>query len=516
MRKTIDAAAGGLAPDLPAPWPEDGVWTEARNIRFREGAAEKIKGYIDVFGSASATPIWIEPVSDGTTTWWVYGNETTLYATDGSAHANVSPTAPTLTFAATTKLGYTGGAFHGRMVVNDGANPPHVWSPGLANDFTSLSHWPASTLCQVLRPFGDFLFGLRWTESGVYNPRIVRWSDRAAVGAMPQSWDFTDPTNQAGRTELGQTLDELVDCLPLRDQLVIYKRFHTWIAQYVGGDDVFGFREVFKEAGLLTEHCVKAFGPRHFVVTDSDIIVHDGNDARSLLDKRMRRWLFSRLDTQRYEYSFVAADHRDREMWFCFPERGRDYPNLAAVWSWLDDAWSVRDLGEQMAHGSSGIVLGTGTPFDADPGTFDGGGSGQFDEINFTPYSQRLVLAPALRPAICQGNTGDTFRGSPIRASAMRQAMALSRDPSAIKRVLRIWPRLVGAYGTRLRLYLGVSDTEDGPVRVRGPYDMRIGIDRKIDVRATGRYVHLQLEHAEAGAVRLLGFDVEFEHVGRR
>lgn len=516
MRKPVDNLTQGMMPDLPDPLPEDGVWTEARNMRFRDGALEKVRGYRGVFNSASATPVWVEPVSDGLTTFWVYGNEQFLYATDGSLHAQINPTAPTLTFSANPALGYTGGAFHGRMIVNDAVNTPQVWIPSLANDAASLSHWPASTRCEVLRPFGDFLIGLRWTEGGTYNPRLVRWSDRAAVGAMPQSWDFADPTTQAGRTELGQTHDDLVDCLPLRDQNIVYKRFHTWIMQYVGGLDVFAFREVFKEAGLLTENCAKAFGPRHFAVTDSDIVVHDGNDGQSLIDKRMRRWLFNRLSTTRFEYSFVCADHREREMWFCFPEEGNDYPNMAAVWNWIDNSWSVRDLGEQMTHGSSGIVEASGVTFDNDPGEFDNGPAGEFDEYEYTPWSQRLLLAGATRQQLYQANVGTTFNGATIGSWALRQHMALTRDVRQVKRVLRIYPKVVGATGTVIRFRVGASSEPDGAALMQGPFLFTIGRDHKIDCRVTGRYIHLYLEHNETGVFRLSGFDVEFETMGHR
>lgn len=517
MRKPVDNMAGGMMPDLPDPIPEDGIWTEARNFRFREGAVEKIKGQRSVFGSASATPIWVEPVSDGLTTFWVYGNEEYLYATDGSLHALVSPISPaTLTFSADARLGYTGGAFHGRMVANDAVNPPQVWLPGLGNDFLEISHWPTAHIVDVIRPFGDFLVGLRWNEGGTYNARLVRWSDRAAVGSMPGSWDFADPTNQAGRTELGQTHDKLVDCLPLRDQNIIYKQFHTWIMQYVGGLDVFAFREVFKEAGLLTENCAKAFGARHFAVTDSDIIAHDGNDAQSLVDKKIRRWLFNRLSTTRFKYSFVAADHREREMLFCFPEEGVDFPNLAAVWNWLDNSWSVRDLGEQMAHASSGIVEAAGVTFDEDPGEFDSGPVGIFDEYEYTPWSQRLLLAAATRPQLLQGNVGTTFDGATIGAFALRQNMALSRDVAQIKRVHRIFPKVIGAPGTRIRFRVGASDNQDGTVLMQGPFNFVCGVDRKFDCRVTGRFIHLLIEHNETGPLRFMGFDVEFDHLGPR
>lgn len=512
MKQPIDIGGPGLIPDMPDVILPDGAWTEGRNIRFREGAAERVKGYRNVFNSASATAIWVEPVNDGLVEFWVYGNEQYLYATDGSAHAQVS----SITYTATALLGYTGGAFHGRMVANDAVNAPQVWIPSLANKFEALSHWPASTICDVIRPFGDFLVAMRLNESGTYNPRMIRWSDKAGAGGMPQSWDYTDPTNQAGRTELGQTPDKIIDCLPLRDSNIVYKQFHTWLMTYVGGLDVFSFRQAFSQAGLLTENCVKAFGPRHFAVTDSDVVMHDGNDAQSLVDKRLRRWLFNALSTDRFQASFVAADYRDREMWFCFPESGNSFPNLAAVWNWQDDSWHVRDLGEQMAHASSGIVESSGVTFDADPGEFDTGPAGTFDEYDVTPWSQRMVMAPATRPGLVQGNTTYQWAGRSMICYAARTNMALTKDVGKIKRIKRIFPRLVGVAGDVVRFRVGSQYAYDNTIALQGPFLYTIGTDHKIDCRVDGRMITLHLEYRGDNPLRLAGFDIEYDHTGDR
>lgn len=512
MKTTIANVTQGVIPDQPDEALPDGAWTMSRNVRYKDGGVEKMKGYRDAMNSASATPIWCEPVSDGLTTFWVYGSETRLYATDGSLHADVS----SITYTAQAILGYTGGAFHGYMVANDAVNPPQVWSPALANKFQEISHWPATTVVDVVRPFGDFLVGLRWNESGTYNARLIRWSDKAAAGTMPGSWDYTDPTNQAGRTELGQTHDELVDCTPLRDSNIVYKRFHTWIMSYVGGLDVFAFRELFKECGLLTEGCAKSFGPRQFAVTDNDVIVHDGNDAQSIADKRLRRWLFNSMSVTRFEYSFVAADYREREMWFCFPEEGYDFPNLAAVWDWADNSWSIRELGEQMLHASNGVIEASGVTFDEDPGEFDNGPVGTFDEYDYAPWAQRLLFASATRPQLIQGNTTYQWAGRTFPIWAMRTNMALTKDVNQVKRVSKIWPKIIGGNGETVKFRVGASDHYEGAISFNAPVSFTVGTDYRFGCRVTGRFIHLYIEYTGDKPLKLVGFDVEFDHRGHR
>lgn len=513
MLLPINVASPGFLPDLPDVALPEGAWTDVLNAQFREGALEKVKGSNDVFNSASATPIWVAPVSDGLTTFWVYGNESRLFATDGSLHADVS----SISYTCDPLLGYTGGAFHGRMIANDAVNAPQTWIPSLANRFQPLANWPASTTCRVIRPFGDFLVAMRINESGTYNARLIRWSDRAAVGSMPGSWDFADPTNQSGRTELGQSHDEIVDCLPLRDSNVVYKQFHTWLMQYVGGDDVFSFREAFKELGLLTENCVRAFGPRHFLAADNDIVLHDGNSAESLIDQKLRRWLFNRLSIDRFETSFVAPDYKERQMWFCFPEQGADFPNMAAVWDWQSNSWGVKELGEQIAHAATGLVEAAGVTFNADPGTFDTGPAGEFDQYDFTPWSQRLLLAAADRRQLIQGNVRELFAGATsMTTHAMRTHMLLDGSADTIKRVNRVYLRFKGVTGETVRIRIGSSYQFESAISWQGPFLFTIGTDYKIDCRVTGRFIHLFLEKIGISTFRLAGLQFDFEVMGEK
>lgn len=516
MKAVIDDLTGGVIPDQPDYSLPDGLWTDSRNVRFRDGAVEKCGGTVAVLGSLSATAVWAESLQEVSagTDYWIYGSLTTLYGTDGDTHANVS----SVSYSADADLGWSGGAFHGYVVANEGTLAPQTWQPGLSNKFQPLANWPASTLCKVLRPYGDFLVALRVTESSVYNPRLIRWSDAAGVGALPGSWDYTDPTNQSGRTELGQTDDQVVDCLPLRDVNVVYKQQSTWLMQYIGLPDVFQFRQAYSQAGMLTENCAKAFGSNHFVVTDSDIVVHNGAEMNSIADKRVRRWLFANLNADRYMRSFVALDQQNRECWFCFPESGHDWPNLALCWNWTSNSFYIRELGGDMTFAASGpIPIDSDSPLWADASdTWDTTTLGTWGPWQAAPWSGRLLFLDSDRQVAYQADTTETFNGNLMTSYAVRSNIGLTRDVGTIKRVRRIFPKVLGTSGDTIAIRIGVRDTIDGPLSVRGPFNFTIGEDYKIDCRLSGRFIYLWFQHASANRWRMIGFDVEFDGDGRR
>jgi hypothetical protein len=495
-------------PDLALP---AGAWTDSRNVRYRDGAVEKCRGYAQALGDLSVTAIWAAPISDGTNYFWAYGSNTVMYATDGATHANITGT---ITLGATDDLGFTGGPFHGYMLVNDGSSIPQSWNPSLGNDLISLTAWPAIT-CKVLRPFKDFIFALRVTDNGTYNPRVMRWSDRASQGALPLSWDFSDPTNQAGINELGQTGDQLIDAVPLRDSLIIYKEFHTWVADYIGMPDVFSFRQVFSQLGMLTENCATAFGSSHVVLSDNDLVLHNGNDARSLADKRTRRWLFNRINSNRFKRSFVVADYRNREVKICFPETGVDWPNLALVWNWAEDTFHVKELGGPKTYATTGIIPGTAVSFDADAGTFDES-PGTFDEETYNPFLTRVLFLDSSAKRAYQNDTGEDFNGAPMTCYAQRSGISIVKDLTQLKRIKRLFPRVIGTPGDVLRFYIGSRASQNSATTWTGPYNFTIGSDYKIDTRTSARLLDLKVEYSGTNTFRFHGVSVEYEDDGTR
>ena len=514
MGKIENLATPGFVADIPDLLTADGAWTDSRNVRYRDGAAEKFKGYTACLGSLSATSIFAAPITDGANSFWVYGSNTVLYATDGTTHANVSHLS--VTYAATDDLGWTGGAFHGFMLANDGLAIPQSWSPGLGNRFTSLTAWPSIT-CKVMRPFKDFIFALRITDTGVYNPRVLRWSDAAQQGALPGSWDYTDPTNQAGITELGQTQDSLVDAIPLRDSLIVYKDSNTWLADFVGGSDVFGFRQVFSQVGMLTENCGLAFGSQHLVLTDTDVVLHDGNSVQSILDKRARRWLFNAINTARYKRCFMVADYRNREAHVCIPESGYDWPNLSLCWNWAENTLQVMDWGGPKTYGAFGIIPagGASSTFDTDSTTFEGDAV-TFDETTFNSFQSRVLMLDSTKPLAYQNDTGDTYNGQQMTTYATRTGMGLTSDFSRIKRVKRILPRIIGTAGDTVRFYIGSRAQLGDSTLWSGPYTFTIGTDYKIDLRISARILDMRFEYSGVNTFRFHTVEFEFEADGYR
>ena len=113
---------------------------------------------------------------------------------------------------------------------------------------------------------------------------------------------------------------------------------------FTGDALVWRRRTVSQNAGLIGRDALVEVSGRHYFISNEDILVFDGNQAQSLLHNRLRKRFASTLNEDARHTSFAAHNKMMGEVWFCVPEEGYDEPNMAYVFNYRDDTWSLRDL----------------------------------------------------------------------------------------------------------------------------------------------------------------------------
>lgn len=515
----FDSIDGGTVKDVAPHQLPSSVWSDSQNVRFIDGHVEKIKGHSTVFGTPSGAPYWLQPLGTTSAYFWLYPSLTAVFATDGTTHADISNGS----YNADETYLWNGAVFAGIPILNNGSERPQMWpQPTLATNLQDLSNWPSAARARVMRAFKNFLLALHVNEDGAeFNPRLMWWSNPSTTpGEVPNSWDYADPTTRAGRTEFAETGDWLIDCLPMRDLNVIYKENSVYGQQYVGGNQVFNFYRIFEMFGALSRRCMKSFYGRHLVLADGDIVLHDGQQAQSIADKKLRRWLFSQIDSDNYVRSFVAPNYADKEMWICVPFDGADYPDIALVWNWVDNRFSIREL-PGVAHIGFGIIdpSATSTTFDTAVGTFDDQ-QRIFDEQQYNPTLKRMLGAVPGDTQLLFMDDGYQRDDENYRAYVERVALPLGRstqqglqqDPNIRKTVDSIVPELEGSGD--VDFYVGTQEYLTSPITWNGPFTFTIGEDYKIDCRVEGRIISLRVESNNDGFWRLNSFQIDRQGEG--
>ena len=376
------------------------AFSSLRNVRCFDRSLFSTYGHTAIMGVPLHNSYFLLPTLDNTdAVLWAYCGLAAVSATDGTTHADITRSVGGA-YTGTDAALWNGGNFGGITILNNGVDTPQAWiSPSLGTRLVNLANWPASTIAKVVRPLGRFLVALDVTTSGVRRSQLVKWSNEADIGTVPDSWDITDPTRKAGEWPLLETAGACIDLLPLGERGIIYKSDSIHTMTRVGGVFVWAFKQIF-DFGALAQRCMVNHFTQHYVATQDDIVSHNGSQAESILDDRMQRWYAGRVDQDNAFRSFMALNYAENELWTCIPESGNKFPNVALVTNLKDGTTTVQDI-NAFSHidwgrppGASQVYDSFTIPFDSMVGYFGQSVSNAARKrmIAVAPLAQRNVF----------------------------------------------------------------------------------------------------------------------------
>jgi len=511
-----NAGALGVIKDLPAHILPLGAWSSARDIRFLDGAALQFNGYGQVYGTPLAAPQFVLQANVGASRYWLYATGAKQVAVSNTTGVSVHTDISHATARAGTVNTWSGFVFGGVPVLNAGdGKPPMYWNQNLAAKFLDLPAWPANTSCKVLRQYKNMMIALNVTEGGVNKPVLVMWSSLADPGALPSTWNAADATQDAGRFDIAEGQDPIVDGLGLKDSFVIYKEASTWALDYIGGQFILKSRKVSGMSGLLNMNCAvefeAGFGAMHFAVTGHDIVIHDGFSAQSVLDKKARRYFFQNLDTANKGRAFCFKNPFLNEIVVAYPSIGATWCDGALVYNYVDKTVTFRSL-PNVTHASYGPVDNSlsgnwsqdGASWDSDLTAWNG--------PDYTPDTARVMMASA-DSKLYLLDASASFDGA--LPSAYLERTGLSFDaPDRMKLITSILPRITGNRGGTVRMRVGWADAPDVDPTWLDPFDFTIGETLTCDPYLAGRYLAIRFETGTAFSWRLDALDLFVEDAG--
>jgi len=522
--------------DIPANEVPPELWTAAENMAFRELFAERVPGwrYIYDANAAIAAPLHLLPITNLGINWWLYGCGSSIGVTDSAGvHTDLTPAAGAPSGATADE--YTSCELNGKPIINwRDATGPHSWDLDVLNNVAPLTDWPSGYTCDVIRSHRNYLIALN-IGGGVEWPSVALWSDAAAPGNLPDDGAGTTWTpaagNDAGSLSFGDTGEGIVDGLTLQDKFIVYKPHSTYIMEYVGGSLIFGQRPFLTSAGALASNCVTEWKGKHVVLTDGDVILHDGNQAISLVDKATRRSLFNGLDQENYENCYVIHNNSQNEIWVCYPEAGAQFATRALVWDTntgkiqekdvinVSGGVSFRDVrlgGSGCPHAAHGNVSEniTGNRYvDRGGDTYASVGDERYNEKEIQAATDGLVGVDVDAEDLVFLDNGEGYAAGDLQARVTRETLDLG-DASAIKLVNRLWPRITGAIGTVVQCRVGAQMQLKEPINWSPFREFTIGESEYIDTFATGRFISVEFQTTNGGVWRCAGFDLELQITG--
>lgn len=492
------------------------AWTNGRNIRFRDNRAERAPGYRALYAASVETPQFLfhADLITGERVL-IYAGATKCAAVTFEAGAIVQTDITHLTPRTGSVNMWTGAALSGVPVFNSAADQkvPMYWNLDLEAKFLDLPNWPALTYCKVIRAYKNILIALNITKNTLGYPYMVKWSSPADPGSLPSSWDETDPTQLAGEFDIAEGQDDIVDGLQMREAFFVYKERSMWRMDFVGAPDVFNLSKVFSENGPIAKNCIAEIHGRHILFGDTDILLHDGQEGQSILDRKSRIWLYQNIDVENRDRCFVFRNPFARETLFAFPQGGSTVCDIALVFNNIDGTTSVREL-KSFNHATFGPLwpefLSTwdtdSDPWDTDLSTWNG---------QIGPYDRNVPIG-----ASSDGNIYalDVTRAYGSEAAPMiyleRRGLHFDK-PEMIKLIRGVRARITGDIGKTVLVKVGGADDPYEEPTYSSETEYVLGSTVANDCLVASRYPAIRFDNGTAYEWTLDSYDVLVEEAGQ-
>ena len=414
-----------------------------------------------------------------------------IYSYDGSSFVDVSCSSAIYNNLASPN-NWTSCMFNNIPVLNHPQSFPQYQPTATATTDFVEAYWTGTTKwstagmsCGAIASHKNFLFAMDMSEGATELPYVVRWSDAADPGAMPSSWDETDPTNLAGKVTLAAEGGKCLNGASLRDTFVVYRENAIHTFDFVGGQYVFNVRTLSPSIGAAGRHSFLEHKGFHYFISKGDIYRTDGNSLESLLSDKARLSFLGTVNQDNINKSFVFAIPIINEIWFCVPV-GSNYVNFAYIYNVDKGTFTTANITETY-HVASGYPA-------SNPSTW-ADLSDSWDDMfgTWLITSAGSVVDSAYFCTIENGSTKSKLLNlntigfaTDIDFTTVFQRDSLRIDEAdASCTVLEVFPHFNATES--IYFTIGASETPYGAITWQ-PEVTVSPTQRKIDVRCTGKY----------------------------
>lgn len=526
------------------------AFSNAMNVRFKGTAAEKFGGHVPTLTKSMPTGEHFNSIVGlDEQTWnykgWIVGTSGKIYRVDESNWTDVSRDGAAYVESPDswiiTRLSNS-------IVMNRKDDIPQGLTP-TALKFVNLPKWgvistykegeekPTETQeywrASVVRSYKNFLIALNMEEgadqaNAVNYSQRVRWSDAAENGQLPASWDDASPEGFASYNDLGNAEGGIVDAAQLRDSMIIYTNKEVHSMTWIGGSQLFAFRRLFSDTGLIAPGCVVEFESQHFVIGSNDIFVHDGATKRSVIYGRIERKLMNEIRGVNPWATKAFSNAAKKEIWVCYvangtPERKgggtANWFDRAAVWNWQDDTWTFYELPSVRALALAPTPDPDSRNWDEQPGNWDE----QVEPWNLYDdnFVNESILGASEFGYIFMLDSGDktyypeytdtvTMKEQQMIAFMEKQGMDLDQEGAKIyeeKELFKVWPQVTGS--GELKIEVGGQTQLNKANYLEQAQFFDIEEDYVAEFRVAYRYLAFRFESQKPGAWRFSGYDYE-------
>lgn len=554
-----DVGAYGVILDTPAHELPSNAWSNIRNARALGTHIESMEGETQIFAGTEEVPL--TPVTAPLNLFycptvagiplWVYAGTDKIGVFDATAgHVDITPASASL--AIIDPFLWSGTWLNGVFLLNSRADEAMVWdtldpnTPVLMQKMSEVTdtEFQDTWRFNSLRSFKEILIGIGFSDGAAEYPTTIKWSGPALPGTVPIFWDTANLNNIAGDRPLSATPGRCIDGMQLGNNFILCKEDATIVLTFAQGTVPVVPRYIDNNSGVLALNCMTEYSPGKMLILNQkfDVVVTEGNQVVSILEKKVKKYLQARIDPENSFRSYVVHNFSQKEVWICYPIVGtttavsdwilatgywddggvwdddaywEDFPtgvvlegsNLgcqeALIWNYVDNTFTFYDLGRMNAIAPGKVSEGVtvfaideiDTIIDDDSDIIDGGG---------VVGASQLVGCSFGRNAFFALDAGTAIDGFPMVSMLERKSLAVighAQDGSVrvdhqkVKIVESLWPTFeVQGVDITVLLSVGAQEFRDGPIVWDGPYEFIPGQLQEMDFLNEGIYITVRIE----------------------
>lgn len=312
---------------------------DCQNVRFENGVIKKRQGYAD-YGTGTITGIPLKFYDHNGTI--MFATTTNIYKYASGAWSSVAST--------------IGCDIDNRISMNTMYDSDTFYCVWGSKDYLA-KKWDGTTVTtlasdvstwkpRVIVPYQYRLLMFNIDVDGTNKP--IRMSYNVA-----NDIDDWTGTGSASRNLIQGKGSEILNAVPIKNYLGVYKDKSITLLSYVGGTSIFVTQVMVDGIGLMAQDAIVNLGTKHiFLGNDFNIYQWEGGGELIPIGNPIRSELKNYISRTNYERSFAVKNNEEREISFFVPETGDDYATRYYTYNWEDKTWGENGIAVSTAAGS--------------------------------------------------------------------------------------------------------------------------------------------------------------------
>jgi hypothetical protein len=141
----------------------------------------------------------------------------------------------------------------------------------------------------------------------------------------------------------------ILNLLPLGDVLVVYKKSSIYQLSYQGDPNYFVGRLKVADVGLISRKAVTPFEDFHFIVSEENLHVFDGQSfLKPAPGEAVKKAFFDDLNWAARGTIFCETDPDKFEVWIFYPSGVATSPDAAFCWNYEDNSWTKHSFADTL------------------------------------------------------------------------------------------------------------------------------------------------------------------------